>query len=78
MKKLLTPHVLENQSALELPDRQMLALSTVVVTNLLNNLDVEINVTRNNVAVQLCAAVELINAELFTVDTIDCEITQRQ
>ena len=52
------------------------ALITVVITNLLNNLSVDIDVRNNNVAVQICAAVELLNTELFDVDTLRCEIQQ--
>src|SRR5262245_15214083 len=55
---------IEAQTALELPDREMLALITVVITNVLNNLSVDITVKNNNVAVQLCAAVQLLNTIL--------------
>jgi hypothetical protein len=76
MKRQLTADVLEHQTALELPDRQMLALVTVVVTNVLNNLSVDIPIKNNNVAVQVCAAVELINTELLTTDSLTCRIGQ--
>ena len=49
-KRVLTPDVLAAQGAFELPDRQMLALVTVVITNLLNNLNVDVDIRNNNVA----------------------------
>jgi hypothetical protein len=41
----------------------------VVITNMLNHLSISIPVQDNRVAVQMCALVEVINAELFSVDT---------
>ena len=41
---------IEAQTALELPEREMLALVTVVITNVLNHLSVTIDVKNNNVA----------------------------
>jgi len=76
-KKMLDLDVIETQSAVELPDRT-LPLVTIVITNLLNNLSVDIDVRNVNVAVQVCAAVELISAELLTVDALECEIEQNQ
>jgi hypothetical protein len=55
-KKMLSDIDLESQVALELPDREML-LVTVVITNVLNNLSVDIDVRDINVAAQICAAV---------------------
>ena len=52
---------LDGQVAFELPERETLALVTVVITNLLNNNSVDIKVSNNNVAVQVCAAVSAIN-----------------
>ncbi len=74
-KKMLSVEELESQVALELPDREMM-LVTVVITNLLNNNTVDIDVRNINAAVQVCAVVELINAALFDVNTLDCDIKQ--
>ena len=74
-KKMLDLDVIETQSAVELPDRT-LPLVTIVITNLLNNLSVEIDVRNVNVAVQVCAAVELISNRILTVDTLTCDIQQ--
>lgn len=49
----------------------------IVITNLLNNLDIDVTVRNINVAVQVCAIVELLNAELLALDELTCEIQQR-
>jgi len=54
---------MEAQTALELPNREML-LVTVVITNVLNGLSISIPVQNNNVAVQVCLSVGSINALL--------------
>ncbi len=72
-KKALSLEEIEAQAALELPDREMM-LVTVVITNLLNNNTVEIDVRNNNVAVQVCAAVTLISSLVST--PLDCDIQQ--
>ncbi len=76
MKNAMTLDRLDAETALELPDREML-LVTVVVTNVLNNLSIDIPIRNNNVAVQVCAAVDAISSELLTVDTLSCDIQQR-
>jgi hypothetical protein len=76
MKKMLTANELEAQSVLELPNRDML-LITVVITNLLNNLSVDVDVRNINVAVQVCAVVEALNTELLSTDSLTCTIQQR-
>jgi hypothetical protein len=76
MKNPMTLDRLDEETALELPDREML-LVTIVVTNLLNNLSIPIEIKNNNVAVQVCAAVEAISSELLTVDTLRCDVQQR-
>ena len=76
-KQRLSVADIEAQSAFELPDREMM-LIVVVVNNVLNDLTVSIPVKNNNIAVQVCAAVELINVELFDVDVLACDIEQRQ
>ena len=72
-KKMLDLNVIETQSAVELPDRT-LPLVTIVITNLLNNLSVEVDVRNNNVAVQVCAIVAALNAQTGTA--LLCEIEQ--
>lgn len=69
MKRQLTHTDLESQMAVELPDRDLM-LVTVVITNVLNNLRVEIDVRNIDIAAQICAAV-------LTQDTnVRCEIQQ--
>ena len=75
MKNVMTIDRLDAETALELPNREML-LVTIVITNLLNNLDVDINVNNNRVAVQICAIVELLNTDLFEANVLDCDIRQ--
>jgi hypothetical protein len=76
-KKALSLEEIEAQAALELPDREMM-LVTIVITNVLNNLSVEVDVKNNNVAVQICAVVELLSNRLLTTDDLTCDIVQRQ
>ena len=73
-KKALSLEDIEAQSALELPDREMM-LVTVVITNVLNSLSVDIDVRNNNVAVQVCAAVNLLNT-ILDGDRLTCTIEQ--
>jgi len=73
-KKRLTIEDLEAQAALELPERDMMALVTVVITNVLNNLSVDVDVKNNNVAVQVCAVVDLLNTAVGT--NLTCSIQQ--
>jgi hypothetical protein len=56
MKKLLNIADLDAQMAVELPSRDLM-LVTVVITNLLNNLTIEVDVRNVQVAAQICAAV---------------------
>jgi competence protein ComGC len=78
-KKAVSFEELEAQNAFELPNREML-LVTVVITNLLTNVSIPVTVANNNIAVQVCAIVELIDAQLFgiEVDTLQCDIQQGQ
>ena len=73
-KKMLDLDVIETQSAVELPDRT-LPLVTVVITNLLNNLSVEVDVRNNNIAVQVCAVVQALNTILVGQE-LTCDIEQ--
>jgi hypothetical protein len=72
-KKMLDLDRIETQSAVELPDRT-LPLVTIVITNLLNNLSVDIDVRNNNVAVQVCAVVNALNSQIGT--SLTCDIQQ--
>jgi len=77
-KKRLSLDEIDGQTALELPNRELLALVNVVIFNVLNNLSISIPVQNNNVAVQVCAIVSAINVQLLTVDELACEVVQRQ
>ena len=74
-KRQLTTEDLEAQVALELPERDMMALITVIITDVLNNNTVSIDVNNNKVAVQVCALVNLLN-DLTGTTTFSCRITQ--
>jgi hypothetical protein len=76
MKKMLTMTEIESQTALELPERRMLGLVTVVITNVLNNLSVDVTVRNNNVAVQICAVVDLLNGILLFGNQLTCTTRQ--
>jgi len=76
MKKMLTMTEIDSQTALELPERRMLGLVTVVITNVLNNLSVDVTVRNNNVAVQICAVVDLLNGILLFGNQLTCTIQQ--
>ena len=64
-KQILSQADLDSQMALELPNRDLM-LVTVVITNILNNNTVTIDVRNVNVAAQICAA--LINTGNFECD----------
>ena len=67
-KQILSQADLDSQMALELPNRDLM-LVTIVITNILNNNTIEIDVANNKVAAQVCAA--LINTGNFR-----CELGQ--
>jgi hypothetical protein len=73
-KKALSLEEIEAQSALDLPDREMM-LVTVVINNVLNNLSVDIDVRNVNVAVQVCAVVNALNT-ILDGDRLTCTIEQ--
>jgi ABC-type uncharacterized transport system permease subunit len=75
-KQALTVDDLEAQYALDLPDREMLSLITVVITNVLNHLTIDVDVRNVNVAVQVCAVVNLLNTILVPSNQLTCEIQQ--
>lgn len=72
-KKALNLEELESQVALDLPDREML-LVTVIITNVLNNLSIDVDVKNNNVAVQVCAVVTALSSLVSA--PLSCEIQQ--
>jgi hypothetical protein len=74
-KKTLTINDIEAETALVLPERNMMALVTVVITNLLNNLSIDVDVKNNNIAVQVCAVVQALNT-ILVGQTLECEIQQ--
>lgn len=65
---MLSMDELESQAVMELPDRELM-LVTVVITNLLNNNTVSIDLRNIDVAVQVCAA-------LLSNANVSCEIQQ--
>jgi len=74
-KKKMSLADIEAQSAFELPDREMM-LVTVVITNLLNNLSIDVDVVNNKVAVQICAVVQALNTILAPGEVLTCDIQQ--
>jgi len=70
----LSSSEIDGQVAFELPERETLALVTVVITNLLNNNSVDISVRNNSIAVQICAAVSAINT--LGGISLSCQIRQ--
>ncbi|PYX87914.1 MAG: hypothetical protein DMG68_10180 [Acidobacteria bacterium] len=60
VKTKLTSHAMAAQSANALPARQLLTL--VRITNVLNNNHITVTVANNQIAVQVCAVVQAINA----------------
>jgi hypothetical protein len=71
LQKRFAANVISQQSALELPPRQMLTL--IVIRNVLNGLHVNVNVSNNRVALQVCAAVNAINT-IIAPTVLTCRI----
>lgn len=71
----LTIEELDSQLAVELPDREMLALVVIRNVSILNNNKFWVNVRNNNIAVQVCALVHVL--DLLTANRITCEIRQQ-
>ena len=67
-KRMLTLEEIDSQSAFELPDRETM-LVTIVITNVLNNLTIDVDVRNVNVAAQICA-------QLVATGNFECEIQQ--
>ncbi len=74
-KKRLSFQAMELQTALELPSRHMLSLVNVTIRNVLNGLHIKVTVANNNVAVQVCAVVQALNA-IIVPSKLTCTITQ--
>jgi hypothetical protein len=72
-KRTLSLEDLEAQEVVELPDREMLGLITIVINNVLNNLSVDITVRNVRVAVQVCAVVNVLNT-ILDGDRLTCTI----
>jgi hypothetical protein len=72
LQKRFAANVISQQSALELPARQMLTL--IVIRNVLNGLHVNVNVTNNHIALQVCAAVNAINT-IIAPTVLTCRVT---
>ena len=53
-------------------------LINVQLTDIANNLTIDVDVRDNNVAVQVCAIVELLDAAGLEVNDLQCDITQGQ
>jgi hypothetical protein len=73
-KKRLSFDEIEAQTALELPDREMLTL--VRIGNVLTGAHIDVTLKNVNIAAQICAVVDLINVQLFTVNTLSCQVLQ--
>ena len=67
-KRMLTLEEIDSQSAFELPDRETM-LVTIVITNVLNNLTIDVDIANNKVAAQVCA-------QLIATGNFRCEIQQ--
>lgn len=77
MKNAITIDQLEAETALTLPDREMLLVTVVIGTiDILNDNEVTVNVTNNKVAIQVCAIVEAINTNLLDAPALSCVVGQ--
>lgn len=75
-KKRLSLEAMESQTALELPCRHMLSLVNITIRNVLNGLHLTVTVANNNVAVQVCATVQALNA-IIVPSKLTCKILQQ-
>jgi len=73
-KRTLTLTDLDAEAGFVLPARETM-LVTIVITNLLNGLRIDVDVKNNNVAVQICAVVSALSAFLST--PLTCDIQQK-
>ncbi len=78
-KKALSLDVLEAQTALELPDREMMQI-VVIIGDVLSDNTIRIPVRNNNIAVQVCALIDVINLIVGpnTEGPLDCRVRQVQ
>jgi hypothetical protein len=72
-QRTLSLEDLEAEQVVELPDREMLGLITIIINNVLNNLSVDVTVKNVKVAVQVCAVVNLLNT-ILDGDRLTCTI----
>ena len=76
-KEALSLDVLEAQTALELPDREMMQI-VVVIGDVLSDNTIKIDVRNNRIAAQVCALIDVINLIVGPnrEGPLTCEITQ--
>ena len=72
-KRTLTLTDLDAEAGFVLPPRETM-LVTIVITNLLNNLSIDVDVKNNKVAIQVCAVVTALSALVAT--PLRCDIQQ--
>jgi hypothetical protein len=76
-KKALSLEDIEAQTALELPDREMMLVTVIIgEINALNDITIEVN--NNRIAVQVCALIDVINLIVGpnTEGPLTCDIDQ--
>jgi hypothetical protein len=73
-KRTVSIEELDAMAAVELPDREMLSLVTILITNVLNNLSVTVTVKNVNIAAQVCAVVGVLNTNVGT--SLTCTVGQ--
>lgn len=71
-KRTVSIEELDAMAAVELPDREMLSLVTILITNVLNNLSVTVTVKNVSIAAQVCAVVNVLNQNIGT--SLTCTI----
>jgi hypothetical protein len=78
-KKALSLEDIEAQTALELPDREMMQI-VVIIGDVLSDNTIRIPVKNNNIAVQVCALIDVINLIVGpnTEGPLDCRVRQVQ
>lgn len=77
-KRPLSVKELEGQSAFELPDRETPCALVHIGCVVACNSPITVVVKDINVAIQICAQIDVINGEILTADTqkLTCKITQ--
>jgi hypothetical protein len=76
-KRALSLEDIEAQTALELPDREMMQI-IVVIGDVLSDNTINIDVKNNRIALQVCALVEVLNLIVAPnqAGPLTCEINQ--